>query len=84
MYIGESKRTLRERYKEHIDRQQTIHSTQTPQQQSLPTLINLSHSIADMELIQLELQPILSISRRKASEPYLIDRGKTLSPDGLN
>ena len=26
----------------NIDRQQTIHSTQTPQQQSLPTLINLA------------------------------------------
>ena len=36
--MGETKRTLRERFKEH--RQQTIHSTQTPQQNSLPTLIN--------------------------------------------
>ena len=43
------------------------------------------HSIADMELILLELQPTLSMARRgKAREAYLIDRGKTLSPDGLN
>ena len=38
-YIGETKRTLRERFKEHIDRHQTIHSRQTPQKQSLPTLL---------------------------------------------
>ena len=40
--------------------------------------------LADMELITLELQPTFRISRRKAREVYLIDRGKTLSPDGLN
>ena len=42
------------------------------------------HSIADMGLIPLELEPNLSTSRREAREAYLIDRGKTLSPDGLN
>ena len=31
-----------------------------------------------------ELQPTLSISRRKAREAYLLNRGKTLSPGGLN
>ena len=36
-------------------------------------------SIPDVELIPLELQPTLSMSRRKAREAYLIDRGKTLS-----
>ena len=36
-YIGETKRTFRERFKEPVDKQQTIHSTQTLQQQSLPT-----------------------------------------------
>ena len=42
------------------------------------------HSIADKELIPLELQPTLSMSCRKAREACLIDRGKTLSPDCLN
>ena len=37
-----------------------------------------------MEHIPLELQPTLSMSRRKAREAYLIDRDKTLSADGLN
>ena len=42
------------------------------------------HSIADMGLIPLELEPTLSRSRlQEAREAYLIDRGKTLSPDGL-
>ena len=42
------------------------------------------YSIIDMELISLELQPANSTSRRKAQEVCLIDRGKTLSPDGIN
>ena len=42
------------------------------------------HSIIDMELISLELQPAHSTSRRKAQVVYLIDRHKTLSPDGIN
>ena len=37
-----------------------------------------------MELILLELQPTLSMSRRKEREAYLIDRGKTLLPDSRN
>ena len=37
-----------------------------------------------MELIPLELQLTLSMSRRKAMEEYLTDRGKTLSPDDLS
>ena len=43
-----------------------------------------SHSMADMELILPELQRTLSMSCRKAREAYLIDRGKTLSPEDLN
>ena len=42
------------------------------------------HSIADKELIPLELQLTLKMSHRKAREGCLIDKGKTLSPDGLN
>ena len=52
---------------------------------AVPSHLNQpGHSIADMELILVELQPTLSMSLRKAREEYLIDRGKTLSPDGLN
>ena len=60
-----------------------IHANATA---AVPSHLNQpGHSIADMELILLELQPTLSVARRgKAREAYLIDRGKTLSPDGLN
>ena len=70
-YIGETKRTLRERFKEHIDRHQTIHSRQTPQQQSLPTLIDINLATRSQTWnfnIPLALQPTLSMSRRKARE----------------
>ena len=68
----------------NIDRQQTIHSTQTPQH-AVPSHFNQpGHSISAMDLIPLELQHTLSMARLKAREAYLIDRGKTLSPDVLN
>ena len=83
-YIGETKCTLHEHFKEQ--RQATnnsLHANATaavvPSHLSQP-----GHSIADMELIPLELQPTLSMSRRKAQEAFLIDRGKTLSPDSPN
>ena len=77
--MGKTERTLRERFKEH---RQQLHANATA---AVPSHFNQpGHSIADMELIALELQPTLRMSRRKAREAYLIDRGKTLSPDGLN
>ena len=84
--IGETKRTLRERFKKH--RQVTnnpLQANATAAVRAVPSHFNQpGHSIADMKLIPLELQPTLSMSRRKGREAYLIDRGKTLSPDGLN
>ena len=59
----------------NIDKQRTIHSTLTLQQQFLRS---------QTQLIPFELQPTLSMSRGEAREAYLIKRGKTLSPDGLN
>ena len=65
-YIDETKCTLHERFKEH--RQATnnpLHSNGTTR---VPSHFNRQpgHTIADMELIPLELQPTLSMSRRKA------------------
>ena len=52
---------------------------------AVPTHFNLpDHSIEDMALIPLELQPTLNTSRRKAREAYLIHRGQTLEPKGMN
>ena len=71
-YIGETKRTLHERFKEQ--RQATNNSLHAKATAAVPSHLNQP----------LELQPTLSMSRRKAREAFLIDRGKTLSPDGPN
>ena len=83
-YIGETTCTLRERFKEH--RQATNNPLHANATAAVPSHFNQpGHSIEDMELILLELQPTLSMSHHKARDKaYLIDRGKTLSPDGLN
>ena len=63
-YIGETKRTLRERFKEH--RQVTNNPLHANVTAAVPSHFNQpGHSITDMELILLELQPTLSMSRRK-------------------
>ena len=83
-YIGETKRMLRERFKEH--RQATNNPNHSNATAAVPTHFNLpGHSSKDMRLIPLELQrPSNNGSRRKAREAYLIERGRTLFPNGLN
>ena len=83
-YIGETKRTLRVCLKEHRQTTNNPLHANTTAAESLPHFNQPDHSIADIELIPLESQPTLSMSRRKAREAYLMDRGKTPSPDGLN
>ena len=71
-YIGETKRTLRERFTEH--RQATNNPSHANASAAVPTHFNLpDHSIEDMTLIPLEFQPT-----------YLIHRGQTLEPSGMN
>ena len=82
-YIGETKRTLRERFTEH--RQATNNPSHANATAAVPTHFNLpDHSIKDMKLIPLELQPTNNASRRKAREAYFIDKGQTLTPHGIN
>ena len=81
--IGETRDTLRERFKEH--RQATNNPLHANATAAVSSHFNQpGHSIGDMDIIPLELQHTLSMSRLKAREAYLIDRGKTLSPDVLN
>ena len=55
-YIGETKRTLRERFTEH--RQATNNPSHNNASTAVPTHFNLpDHSIEDMTHIPLELQP---------------------------
>ena len=82
-YIGETKRTLRERFKEH--RQASNNPSHANASAAVPTHFNLpDYSIDDTRLIPLELQPPLNTSRRKARGAYLIHRGQTLEPSGMN
>ena len=82
-YIGETKRTLRERFTEH--RQATNNPSHANATAAVPTHFNLpDHSIKDMKLIPLELQPTNNASRRKAREAYFIEKGQTLTPHGIN
>ena len=64
-YIGESKRVLRERFKEH--RQATNNPNHSNATAAVPTHFNLpGHFAKDMRLIPLELQrPSNNVSRRK-------------------
>ena len=65
-YIGETKRMLRDRFKEH--RQATFNPDHSNATAAVPTHFNLpGHSSEDMRLIPLELQrPSNNGSRRKA------------------
>ena len=82
-YIGESKRTLRERFTAH--RQATNNPSHANASAAVPTHFNLpDYSIEDMTLIPLELQTTLNTSRRKAREAYLIHRGQMLEPSRIN
>ncbi len=82
-YIGETKRSIRERFAEH--RQATNNPILANASAAVPTHFNLpDHSIQDLTLIPLELQPTNNASRRKAREAYLIHRGQTLAPNGIN
>ena len=83
-YIGETKRMLRKRFQEH--RQATNNPNHSNATAAVSSHFNLpGHSSKDMRLIPLELQrPSNNRSQRKAREAYLIERGITLSPNGLN
>ena len=77
------KRTLRKRFTEH--KQATNNPLHANATAAVPFHFNLpGHSITDIKLIPLELQPTHSTSLCKAQEAYLIDRGNTLSPGGIN
>ena len=79
-YIGETKRRLKDRFNEHR------RPVDIPTPSSRPTEVSYhflsdDHSPNDMELIPLEL---IRDASRKAKEAYLIERGQTLEPKGIN
>ena len=83
-YIGETKRRLKDRFNEH---RRTIDN---PNNKSKPTtaaehfLSSPNHTANDMLLIPIEKIFSNRDSIRKAREAFLIKKGKTIDPDGLN
>ena len=83
-YIGETKRRLKDRFNEH---RRTIDN---PNNKSKPTtaaehfLSSPNHTANDMLLIPIEKIFSNRDSIRKAREAFLIQKGKTIDPDGLN
>ena len=82
-YIGETKRRLKDRFNEHrrpVDNPSNISKPTTVSEHFLTN----DHSANDITLIPLELNKSNRDSVRKAREAYLIERGKTLEPLGIN
>ena len=83
-YIGETKRRLKDRFNEH---RRTIDN---PNTKSKPTtaaehfLSSTNHTANDMQLIPIEKISSNRDSIRKAREAFLIPKGRTTVPDGLN
>ena len=82
-YIGETKRRLKDRFNEHRRPVDNANNISKPTTVSEHFLTNY-HSANDITLIPLELIQSNRDSIRKAREAYLIDRGRTLEPLGLN
>ena len=83
-YIGETKRRLKDRFNEH---RRTIDN---PNNNSKPTtaqkhfLSSPNHTANDIILIHIEKIFSNRDSIRMAREAFLIKKGRTLVPDGLN
>ena len=83
-YIGETKRRLKDRFNEH---RRTIDN---PNTKSKPTtaaehfLSSTNHTANDMQLIPIEKISSNRDSISKAREAFLIQKGRTIVPDGLN
>ena len=83
-YVGETKRRLKDRFNEH---RRTIDN---PNTKSKPTTVaqhflsSPNHTANDMQLIPIEKVFSNRDSIRKAREAFLILKGRTIDPEGLN
>ena len=82
-YIGETKRRLKDRFNEHRRPIINTFCSYTPTAVSRHFLTS-GHAEDHMILIPLEQLYTSRDSIRKAREAFLIHRGKTLEPAGLN
>ena len=82
-YIGETKQRLKDLFNEHRRPVDNLSNISKPTTVSEHFLTN-DHYANDITLIPLELIKSNRDSVRKAREAYLIERGKTLEPLGMN
>ena len=85
-YIGETKRQLSDRFREH---RRSLEKARNPHHFYHPTTVSdhfslPDHSIKDIELIPLDLINSDRDGNRKARDGFLISKGKTLEPYGMN
>ena len=83
MYIGETKRRLKDRFNEHR-RPIDIQTNSFKRTAVSEHFLSNDHNANDMQLIPLEIMKSNRDSVRKDREAYLIDGGQTLEPLGLN
>ena len=83
-YIGGTKRRLKDRFNEHcrtIDNPDAKSALTTAAKHFLSSP---NHTTNDMQLIPIEKIFSNRDSIRKAREAFLIQKGRTINPDGLN
>ena len=83
-YIGETKRRLKDRFNKHrrtIDNPNAISKPTTAAEHFLTAP---NHTANDMQLIPIEKVHSKRDSVRKAREAFLICKGRTIDPHGLN
>ena len=83
-YIGETKRRLKDLFNEH---RRTIDNSDAKSEPTKATKHFLScpnHTGNDMQIIPIEKIFSNRDSIRKARETFLIQKGRTITPDGLN
>ena len=83
-YIGETKRRLKDRFNEHrrtLNNANTKSKPTTVAEHFLSSPYNISK---DMQLIPIEKIFCNRDSIRKAREVFLILKGRTIDPNGLN
>ena len=83
-YMGETKRRLRDRFKEHRRAVDEANIKSKPTTDSEHFLSHSNHSHTDMLLIPLEKIHSSRDSVRKARESHLINKAMILEPNGLN
>ena len=83
-YIGETKRRLKDRFNKHRRTIDNPNNKSKPNTAAEHFLSSPNHTANDMILIPIEKIFSNRDSIRKAREAFLIQKGRTIDPDGLN